>query len=313
MQGTTCLAIADREVRRNIDTLVANTSEKSTRIGYMFWYYIPKGYTDRDVADMAFRQSGLPEEYRFPDIRAVDAYRRASKSIEGRTDLADQNKVQLLVRDVWHNKDEVVRHLVVEMKDVSGHRLHYDAKAAMLRFDRNHEMVDTEVYNTEPYVVDAVHAFEQNYPLYLTTYDSAAKRRVALNVLKDLTAAPLKESGGVYLVPRTHEELLFQLAAFIRGLPGCNEYKMPVEDTAEARDVVRDIVTNNAQAALSELRAALQADDIPDERVQDLLARARQIRKEVDVYQGILKESIGSLETDVELLEVQMMTLIDRL
>ncbi|WDL99724.1 DUF6744 family protein [Alicyclobacillus sp. ALC3] len=295
-----------------LQNLVANQNETSNRIGQLFWYIIAESQTHQNVVRKSFLESGLPEKYKLPSIRAVDAYRRASKSIEKKVTVGDQ-KIELLVRDVWRNKDEVVRHIVVETRDVNGRRLSYDPKAAMLRFDHNYKSVDTEVYLWEPYISEAVKTFRTNFGTYLDTYDGAAKRRVVYSVLSDLAATALKESGGVYLIPRQHEDLLFQLVAFISGLPSCRAYRMPVEDTAEARDMVRDVVTNKAELTMKEIRAMLQAEQVTDETVQSLLQRAKTVRSEVALYQDILKESIGTLETDVELLEAQMMQLVEQL
>ncbi|MCL6443701.1 MAG: hypothetical protein K6T83_09650 [Alicyclobacillus sp.] len=297
----------------DLANLVANTNQTSSRIGQIFWFFIAEDYTPKAKVDEAFLQSGLPEKYKLPAIRAVDAYRRASKSIEGKIALENETRIELLVRDVWHNKDEVVRYLVVESRDTAGHRLAYDPKAAMLRFDHNYKMVDTEIVRTEPFIVDAVNTFKKNFELFLTTYDGGAKRRAVYAVLNDLAATALKESGGVYLVPRQNEELLFQLISFINKLPNCKAYHMPVEDTAEARDMVRDVVTNKAETILKEIRATLHAEVVSELTVQTLLERARQVKREVAIYQDILKESIGTLETDVELLEAQMMQLVEQL
>jgi hypothetical protein len=295
-----------------LESLVATTSQKASRIGWLFWYIISEGQTSTARTHEAFSRSGLPDKYRMPDIRPVDAYRRASKSIEGRITLQDDVKVELLVRDVWHDKNEVVRYLVVESRHTSGRRLDYDPDAAMLRFDHNYRTIDTDVRSSEPYVADAVNEFIKNYNLYLNTYDGPAKRRTVRAVLNDLAATSLKDSGGVYLVPRQNEELMFQLISFINDLPDCKAYKMPVEDTVEARDMVHDVVTNKAESILSEIRAALKADEVPEQIARQLLERARQVKREVVLYQEILKESIGTLETDVDLLEAQMMHLVER-
>jgi hypothetical protein len=296
-----------------LDNLVANQNQTTSRIGQLFWYIIAETYTDQVTMAQAFMESGLPDRYKLPPIRAVDAYRRASKSIEGRATLDGDRRIELLVRDVWHNKDEVVRHLVVEIRDTSGHRLTYDSKAALLRFDHNYKTVDVEVVRDEAFIVDAVNTFRKNYELFLTTYDGAAKRRAVYAVLNDLSATALKESGGVYLIPRQNEELLFQLIAFINRLAGCKAYHLSVENTEEARDMVRDVVTNKAETILNEIRATLKADVVTEDTIQTLLERAKHIRQEVTLYQEILKESIGTLETDVDLLEQQMMSLIEKL
>ncbi|MCL6600073.1 MAG: hypothetical protein K6T81_15250 [Alicyclobacillus macrosporangiidus] len=296
-----------------LENLVANQNQNTSRIGQLFWYIIAETYTDQVTMARAFMESGLPDQYKLPPIRAVDAYRRASKSIEGRATLEGDRRIELLVRDVWHNRDEVVRHLVVEIRDTSGHRLTYDPKAALLRFDHNYKTVDVEIVRDEPFIVDAVTMFRRNFDLFLTTYDGAAKRRAVYAVLNDLAATALKESGGVYLIPRQNEELLFQLIAFINRLSGCKAYHLSVENTEEARDMVRDVVTNKAETILNEIRATLKADVVTEDTIQTLLERAKHIRQEVTLYQEILKESIGTLETDVDLLEQQMMSLVEKL
>ena len=183
----------------------------------------------------------------------------------------------------------------------------------MLRFDHDNRMVDVAVYSADPYVQQAVDRFLANYHTFLTTYDDSAIRRVARSVLIDVSATALKESGSVYLVPRHEEELLFQLNAFINALPNCKAYKMSVEDTEDSRDMVRDLVTNKATAVLSELRATMKADITTDTTIQEMLEKAKRMKKEIVSYQQILQESLGTFEADVELLEAQMLNLIEKL
>lgn len=296
-----------------LENLVANTNQGTSRIGQLFWFIIAEQYTDQLITRAAFRQSGLPAQYKLPSIRAVDAYRRASKSIEGKVPMMEADKIHLLIRDVDVNKDEVVRHVVVEQRKSKKRKLVYDSEAARLRFDHNFKTIDVDVVRPEPFILDAVQTFQKNFELFLTTYDGAAKRRIVRAVLNDLSATSLKESGGVYLIPRQNEELLFQLIAFINKLPNCRAYHMPVENTAEARDTVREVVTNKAETILSQIRATLQAEEITEKTVTTLMQQAKQIRQEVVLYQEILKESIGTLETDVDLLEAQMLNLIEHL
>ena len=71
-------------------------------------------------------------------------------------------------------------------------------------------------------------------------------------------------------------------------------------------------VTQKAEAILKEIRAVLQGE-VDEKTVQELLARARQVRREVALYQEVLRESIGTLETDVELLQAQILTLVEKL
>ena len=299
---------------KSIESLVASQNEKATRIGWLTWNIIGAKLTEVPIVKVAFRQSGLPEMYDLPDIRPVDAYRRASKSIEGRVETPDPDeKVDLLVRDVFRSQHEVVRYLVVEHRNTSGRQLDYDAKAAMLRFDHDNRMVDVAVYSADPYVQQAVDRFLANYHTFLTTYDDSAIRRVVRSVLIDVSATALKESGSVYLVPRHEEELLFQLNAFINALPNCKAYKMSVEDTEDSRDMVRDLVTNKATAVLSELRATMKADITTDATIQEMLEKAKRMKKEIVSYQQILQESLGTFEADVELLEAQMLNLIEKL
>lgn len=116
-----------------LDNLTASEQTQTDRIGWITWQYIAEDPIDEQVAKAAFRASGLPPVYGLPEIRAVDAYRRASKSLEGTVrGLTDDDNVVFLVRDVYHDRHEVVRHLVLERKDQRGRRLEYVPDAAKL-------------------------------------------------------------------------------------------------------------------------------------------------------------------------------------
>lgn len=296
-----------------LDHLAASANQTDTRIGWIFWFNVSEKPEDQNIVRAAFYQSGLPDKYSLPRIRAVDAYRRASTSIEGRVTVQDSSKIELMVRGDDPDKSEVTRTVVIEDHNRTTRELNYHPKAAILRFNRDYEMVDADVYKPEPFILDAVQKFKENYELFLKTYDGQAKRRVARSVLNDLAATSVKDTGGVYLIPRQNEDLMFQLVSYIKELPGCNAQKVPVVDTSETRDMMRDLVTQKAESMLAEIRGALKAENLPEKNVQKLLEQARQIRHEVSLYQEVLRESIGTLEVDVEILEAQMMNLVDTL
>lgn len=296
-----------------LDHLQASERTQTDRIGWICWQYISETCVEEDQAKAAFRASGLPPAYALPDIRPVDAYRRASKSLEGTVPgLTDDDKLVFLVRDVYHDRHEVVRHLVLERKDQRGRRLAYVPDAAKLIYDHARNWFDTVILHPDEYVVEAVTQFETRFRAYRHQYDASAKRRVVQTVLKEAAATALKESGGVYLVPRTYEDLLFALLRFLDDLPGCKGYKVSVENTVEGRDMVRDAVTRQAQTMLAEMRGLLTADTVvPQARVKEMLDKSRRVKRDVETYQAVLQESIGSLGTDVEILEAQMMRLLE--
>ncbi len=291
--------------------LTATTSDVESRIGHFVWYAMSERLVPKQQLWELFKASGLPEEYRIPEIRPADAFRRATKELEGR--VRDYEGARFLIRDVkTGNRKEVVRHLVIETPTSAETKLDYDPRAAVFVFNHEYKTTNVKVFNVDdPNVVKAAEEFQNLYGLYLNHFDADARRRMVRSVLKDLSATPLKESGGVYLVPRDNEELLFQLVRFLSSLPHTYAYKLPVMNTEESRDMVRDVVTHKAQTFLTEMRAALKGQ-IDDKEVQALMARAHSIRNEIVTYQNILKESIGTLETDVDILQAQMRALLEQ-
>lgn len=295
----------------NLEHLAATTSDsQESRLGWFTWYAMSERLIPKQTVWDLFKKSGLPEEYCIPDIRPADAFRRATKELEGRTE--DYDGTRFLIRDVkTGNHKEVIRHLVIETPTSTEERLDYNPKAAVFVFDHEYKTPHVNICKEDDEsVTRAVEEFHNLYEMYQEHFDSDARRRMIRSVLKDLSATPLKESGGVYLVPRDNEELLFQMVTFLQSLPHTYAYKLPVLNTEESRDMVRDIVNHKAQSILSEMRAALRGE-MSDKDVQSLMAKAHAIRGEVVTYQNILKESMGTLETDVDILQAQMRKLLD--
>jgi len=294
----------------NIDQLVATSGATETRIGWLLWFKVAESIVDQTIYERAFAESELPEEYAMSEIRPVDAFRRASKSVEQDVRGENKERMSLLCRDVASEKNLVRRHLVIETRDTAHRRLLYNQCAAVLTFNRETNQIETSIMEHQDFVVDAVLRFEHGFRRCLAGYDGQAKRRLIRNVLDDMAATSVKESGGVYLIPRAYEERLFQLITFIKALPDCSAHKMPVEDTKDARDMVREVVTQKATDMMAELRSALRQDKLSERNMQNMLIQAKSVRDQVTLYQRLLKETIGTLETDVEMLEAQMMAML---
>lgn len=302
------------EIMRLSNLTASQDAQAAERIGWITWFYVPQATFDVSTVQAAFASSGLDFRYRFPKIRPADAFRRASKSVEGSVAAGDKNaKWTFMVRDVQQNAEEITRNLVLEVRDELGKRLEYDPHCAEFVFERRNLTVRTLAVRSGTAVEDACQTFETRFATYCHEYDDSAVRRVATTVLSDALSVSLKESGGVYLVPIQSEELLFGLMNLLDGIPGARGFRLAVENSSENRDMMRHAVERDAQVMIKEIRLAMQAENMTDSKLGELVERARRVRAQTLQYKEVLSEASFDLEEDLDLLNKQLKAVLQKI
>ncbi|KOP81361.1 DUF6744 family protein [Cytobacillus solani] len=181
---------------------IENEKEKSI-IGHLCWYSVGEDNYDRNELRKALLQNGFEESDLPNEIRATDAFRRATKDIETKKVEAKKEGVykNYIVRNVCTNAQFIQRNIVEETVDSKGQKLSYKENEAILLFNRNNETISKAIVNAggmaEELAEEACNLFE----LYKTCHNGQAVRYMANDILKTMSPTPVRPSGGVYFVP----------------------------------------------------------------------------------------------------------------
>lgn len=238
-------------------------------LGRIVMFTITDTPTRRDDLSDIFDRHNLNPSMLPGEIRAVDAYKKATSDANGTTyPLLDGNTATILCRDVSSNSESIVRHLVREIRDSRRRQLAHErvAEAVFYRprpgsgglvqrgserfnviIDPTHCQDDDERSHVES-VCDQV---KTDYDLYTHFLDGNKLRATVRGYLKYLNAIELK--GGVYFVHSNRTDELLRLGAAVAEIAGCRMNLIPLIDLDNEREMVVEAFQREASQALNEI------------------------------------------------------------
>lgn len=303
-----------------LDHLAATQSTDQGILGHLFCCSISDTLIKRSELESLFIQIGIPLDFMPNYIKNHDAFRRASTAIERkRVEAGNGQYVNLLVREVKSSNKEVVRHIVLEHVDSGNVRLNYDGEAARLHLDKVTGYVQTSTYTSAPSVVKAIQEFHELYDLYSESYDGTYIRRLVSDILQTMAPQSIRKSGGVYIVPIQFKESLDKLVQLIlsfrtdSGERTSQAYKIPLIDTRENRDMIRERVALTAEEVISRMTTALRSNSLTKQEIDMMLSDAKLTIGAVKEYEKALEESMMDFSTKIEILQAQMMAALEKL
>lgn len=305
--------------------------DSSRFIGSILWFSITGSVTyvngrresrpvrvTHDQLEIWFDELGLDKKFLPPPIKAVDAFRKATSEVSREYPLdQDGMSATLMVREVDYDAEQVVRHVVKEVRDRRGKKLDYDPHLATLKFLRggrtmkgkraggesfksavmNH-VRDAERTNVE----NLLHEANERYKDLATNLHADAVRAVVRNYLTDLNAIAVKPSGGVYFVHLSRQPTVDALQELIKRVnQGCSFHQLPLLDTGEQREMLNDAFQTEVEDETRKLLADVagfndkvaSGGKIPptkyaefQSRYQSILERSEEHTKVIGLAQG---------------------------
>ncbi len=280
-------------------------------LGRLCWYTIHNNVTiTREELEELFRTSGVDEKHLPGPVRPVDVFRRATSKVE-KTDIpVDKEKsLNLLAREVKSDRDGVARQLVVEEVDSRNVRLSYSTAATLL-YKRDVEEVIPMIHNNDALVKEAVNAALAHYRELLGRYDGSHIRRLVAKILATMNPTAVRPSGGVFFVPEKYKDELAALQKLVKGLK-CEYYSVPLVDSSDIRDMVFEKLNVQVDESLKALAEALKGEGLTQKKVGALLSDAKALLDSVREYEEVLEKDLSNLRNKVELVKMQMLSLLN--
>lgn len=293
-------------------TAVDNGSNATGLLGYLVWYSIWDADISRDNLYVLLSQYGLDEFIPRP-INPGDAFRRATNTIEQRgvSSYLEGVTENYLVREVCSNKDEIIRHIVVEYVDKKNQSLSYEPEMAVLKFDRASGDITCSSNSNRAY--ELAEKVKDVFPKCLTHYNGRHIREMVCNILLSLRPIPVRPTGGVYYVPKGHEDRLNNLISLVKEIGESEAHKVPLIDSAENKDMVRqklnDHIKEAMQAAADFLTSGSENRAEGNKKLQDI----KDILKGFKDYQSSLSLNMKEMNDLTGILQRQAATIIDRI
>ncbi len=286
-------------------------------LGSLTWYTLREVEITRDQILSRLRDAGLHEKFAPKPILPSDAFRRATSEVETRRlPQGDGTFINLLVREVHSDNEEVLRHLVRETVDGGNRRLRYE-QVAEIRLDKATNTCQT--YSTQTLSHEegeALHEARSRYDRYREAYQSRHLREIVLDMLEEMNPLAVRPSGGVYFIPSEHETKLTKLQSFVRSLGnGSDFWTMPVMDGADSRAVIRSSlaqeVEDTTKRVIGDMAKLLdRKGEVSEADQRRALLELHRLQALTTQYQDVLQDKLFEAETNIQVAERQIRSLL---
>lgn len=242
-------------------------------------------------------------------------------------------RVEIKVDEALRTPDEVVMQVTFLVRD-KGSRLVEHPKAVRFTLNRHLATIRAErlggthlgLTNTggEPValpdpqeLIDRVRSY---YSAHNETVGSDVFRAMLRHQVRLASGESVRESGGVYFIPRRHRPVLDALAFVVDDLTdGRGEFhRIPLADDTEQRAMVRRHFVANCVSELDRqigqitqvLRARTDGAQVQDKTVATLVRDANRLRAVQCEYADLLHDELAELDTRSQLLSGQLRSLM---
>lgn len=292
-------------------------------LGNLVWY----GLTDVRIKQVdltsLLKTSGIDIKYMPPEIRAPDAFRRATTAISTRTPhpVGDGKFENIMVRDVYSDSKEIVRHIIREETDSANKRISY-GKIGQAVFNRQLEKVSIGI---DP-------RFEHHKARILKEYRELAEfytgkhiRDMVYKILHDTNPVNVRPAGGVYFIANTHQGIIEPLEKFVSEINGWSvsglDYAVfeavPMLDIEKQRKLIFDKYESqcsvSVDSTLGELAKLLKAPKTPSNKVKTTyINKVKELKSGIAKYEELLERDLGAARLKCQLLQEQVVQLLDK-
>lgn len=283
-------------------------------IGHLCWYSIGEANYDREELRKSLLQNGFEEDDLPNEIRASDAFRRATKDIETKrveTKLEGVYK-NYIVRNVTSNEQFIQRNIVEETVDSKGQKLSYKENEAILLFNRNNENISKAIITEGGMAEELAEEACKLYELYRTCHNGQAVRYMANDILKTMSPTPVRPSGGVYFVPAKHENKLHRLVSLLNSLEKGEAFMIPLIRTDENQDMLQRKVLEHLHSTLTSCQDLAKQEKVPAAQFKMLANDAKRVLKDMADYREIVGEAISKMEDYQLLIKGAIQALLDK-
>ncbi len=300
--------------------------ERYPILGNLIWYSLRDVRITQEQMRELFIEHGLSLTHLPPEIREVDAYRRATSDINEMKPktLQDGTFEILMCREVANTDDEVVRHLVREIRDSKNKRLDYKQVGTLIFRKEEKDFIARPLEaEYEGVIADT----EARYKEYLQFYTGKHIRMLVGGLVEGTNSVNLRSVGGVYFVSKEHNALVESLEGFVKAT---NNYAAPSEipfeaifesvpmlDLEKQRALIFDKYEQQCAGivdkTLVELVELLKANKAPSKSVKaNYVNSLKTLKAGIMKYEGLLERDLDIARLKYDVLNKQVEALLNK-
>lgn len=298
----------------NINNMVAQTGADSATMGHLFWYAISKMTIEDAVLFEQMEKLNLAD-YKPRQISAIDAFRRSSSMAEEKNVETSDPRIVLnyLVKEVYSDKDEIIRKIVKETVNKDSKNLKYETEALSIRFDKERNEVSIYQSDGSQWANEKFEDIRKDYEFSKSHYNDRHLREIVSNILRDMSPIAVKRSGGIYFTLSKHYPKLQALTTLTRGWEDSQAYNIPVMDTSDHKDMVRQNLFDSLKSHINDFKTVLGNDNLGRKAVKTKLEELRRLVTGYSEYKKIIDTDIEKLDDMLFILRSQAATMLDKM
>jgi hypothetical protein len=318
-------------------------AEGAPLLGHMVLYSVYESQITPDQLAQWFGELGLDASFLPGGIRSVDVFEKITgpsgvRSVypvgeaQTRAKRRREDKGQvatLMIRHVSRDGDEIVRHVVREIRDAGAKDLSYHSHIATVIFRRDGDPKAPHGAGSLRVIPDngairQLGSAEQDQVAamldqvtedmrYGRSYLSADRLRAMIRSYVE-NLLPVRLRAGVYFVGRQHAATLGQLRELVRRFNSKSALtRIPLPDQEEMRELVVSAFISRAEEDLAKLARDIddaRASDVGEATVQALHRRYQDLAKAAREHEELLGSAVDDTKAAMDLVNTQLTSLL---
>lgn len=290
-------------------------------LGHLAWYGLRDVRIDRQDLESLLSDAGISPMNMPPEIRPPDAFRRATTSISTRTPQAigDGKYENIMVRDVYSDSQEIVRHIIREETDSTNKRISY-GKIGQVVYNRTLEKMSVGI---NPRYEQHKAKILQAYAELVNFYTGKHIRDMVYKMVHDTNPVNVRPAGSVYFIANTHTDTVEALETFVEstnkfGVTGTDQAvfeSVPMLDIEKQRKLIFDKYESqcavSVDSTMQELAKLLKLQVGPSDKIKaNYASKVKDLKKGIGKYEDLLEKDMLIAREKCSLLQEQVKQLI---
>jgi len=274
---------------KTVKETIAKSAEGYPLLGYAIYWSISDVAVKYDAFVMMLENLGLPSDV----ATAVQAKSAAIKAIKAET----KGRGNAFHRKAMDNDAKAGFAIVTSQTT--------DEENVDVQFQTETKVVLNKGDKTLQVDGPNADSIKATYEYMKDTYTSERFRNVILKLVKGyLQGMSIRERGGVYFVPSSHNADFEKLQALFELFPTCSLDVVPIIDTAQAKKSMWKTFTADITAELKGMQDDLHTlpVDASERSVQVRLDRYNSLRDKVEMYEILLNSTADDLKQELQLI-----------
>ena len=235
----------------------------------------------------------------------------------------------ILYRSTGRGVKQVVTEVLKDEGEGSTKRLFYQPLAAA---HVENDRLKVELLHAEPLLPpekESLKRLKRYFEFEKERYDGEAVRAIMGRTFDLAEAIPVRNSGGMYFIPREHNEYAENILTFVgevrhraedslrRKARPSTAFDLPLVDREEYRELLEDSLDDHikkeAQSLIAEMKRALKSDtEITAKRQGKFVDRVKALKANVKTYEELLQMEATRARDNLDVAMKQARSLLGR-